>query len=476
MSDELFSFLQQDFRANKLRLGILTKRDTRMNALDPFAYRNYFNRLAVTNKKTALFEADGGYSMILPPTTLEVFEIAAQPDPPLVADPTLDDLEKRDKGLLRVAHALTTIKTHKVEVKKRSDEAGIMVAQAIIPTILPEAIAHLTSKWAAEMSTDHFSHMNEILEYIGTFQKNYSEIAELLIELLDEITVARSHTDIYTLMAKFEGFKNLQEECLTRLVLDDRIPLDTNYPPKTDAYILKRMIKKIAVNDGIARYRNTVQAWITKDGSLDTLTTKIRKQLLEYNPPEEQRLAIRTNQTSTSTHHHDYSASRSVALDNTIYQECDDQWETAEQDQLVGNVDTYMEPSYQPPAQDHIYPNSFQEMDHHHFPQVRAQVGRPLERTYQLPAGSQPSMWHEMYQPPSQRQRVDVPVPAPARIFNAQTTYRMIHTWYAMQSHGELVCLESLVLCCFVFHGAVIIIGFVGTIIRHGITIFTAQM
>ena len=288
--------------------------------------------------------------------------------------------------------------------------------------------------------------------------------------------MARSHTDIYTLMAKFETFKNLQEECLTRLVLDDRIPLDTNYPPKTDAYILKRMIKKIAVNDAIARYRNTVQSWITKEGSLDTLTTKVRKQLLEYNPPEEQRLAIRTNQTSTSAHHHDHSASRSVALDNTIYQECDDQWETAEQDQLVGNVDTYMEPSYQPPAQDHIYPNSFQEMDHHHFPQVRAQVGRPLERTYQLPAGSQPSMWHEMYQPPSQRQRVDVPVPAPARIFNAQTTYRMIHTWYAMQSHGELVCLESLVLCCFVFHGAVIIIGFVGTIIRHGITIFTAQM
>ena len=47
----------------------------------------------------------------------------------------------------------------------------------------------------------------------------------------------------------------------------------------------------------------------------------------------------------------------------------------------------------------------------------------------------------------------------------------MIHTWYAMQSHGKLVCLGSLLLCCFVFHGAVIIIGLVGTIIRYGITI-----
>ena len=52
-----------------------------MNALDPFAYRNYLNRLAVTNKMTALLEVNGGYSMILSPTTFTTFEEAAQPDP-----------------------------------------------------------------------------------------------------------------------------------------------------------------------------------------------------------------------------------------------------------------------------------------------------------------------------------------------------------------------------------------------------------
>ena len=414
MSGELFAFLRKDFSVKKLRLGILTKHNEKMDALDPYAYRNYLNKLVTTNKMTALFKEDGGYD-VLSPSVLASFEAGAVPDPPLVADPSPEQRTTHDKGLIRVSQCLSAIKTHKAEHKKRSDEAGILVTQGIIPTILPEAIAHLTSKWAANMSTDYFAHMNEILTFIGTFQKEYSDVSERLTNTLNEIGMARTHNDVHKLVAQFDAFISLQDEYLTRLVLDDRIPLDNNFPPKTDAYLLKQMIKKMDENPTIGRYRATVSTWIKKNRSFATLSVKLREQLDEYIPSGHHE--IRTNQASASTN--DMAPqSRIVEVNHTIFQDPQTsthaQWGGQQQEleameyhdvpQVHANVGRSLENTHQ-----YYLDQELEDMDYHHVPQVRAQVGRPLERTYQPAAGSQPSMWHEMYQPPSQRQRMDVP-------------------------------------------------------------------
>ena len=107
MSSELFAFLRTDFRAKKLRLGILTKHNDKMDALEPYAYRNYLNKVATTNKMTGLFQEDGGYD-VLSPTVLASFEQGAEPDPPLAANPSPDELAARDKGLIRVSQCLST--------------------------------------------------------------------------------------------------------------------------------------------------------------------------------------------------------------------------------------------------------------------------------------------------------------------------------------------------------------------------------
>ena len=157
MTNEHFQHQQQQFDKKPIRFQLLDHQGLKMNSLTTFAWLNYIKFAAQVNEMSTLFDDDGkgGYE-ILSDAAVQAYNTGKEPDHPLGPNPTLEEQEKWNKSLTRMANSTAALKADKVERRKRSDEAGRFLSEIMLPSIKPEAIALFTSKWATESDSDHF--------------------------------------------------------------------------------------------------------------------------------------------------------------------------------------------------------------------------------------------------------------------------------------------------------------------------------
>ena len=383
MTNEHFQHQQQQFDKKPIRFQLLDHQGLKMNSLTTFAWLNYIKFAAQVNEMSTLFDDDGkgGYE-ILSDAAVQAYNIGKEPDPPLGPNPTLEEQEKWNKSLTRMANSTAALKADKVERRKRSDEAGRFLSEIMLPSIKPEAIALFTSKWATQSDSDHFANMMEIMDYAKSFLTKYGNISESLTRLLDEIPIAQNHDDMHKVLAQFESFQAMQKEYLTvENAAGERVPKDPNYPAKTDIYIMERLRKKISEREPVKDYRTAVSTYIRNERTLPQLTTNIRRKLQEYEPNDLPVVPVRAHYAPSSN----------------------DQPQPVVQPIRANHVDGHSQPPSQmarhEEAKEDYYTEPFHHLHQYEEPDqswmdlpyqgeqtVHANVGRPLENQYQPPA------------------------------------------------------------------------------------------
>ena len=354
---ELFSCFRRDFNSNKLALGELVN-NQRMKSMDTIVFINYINKSAQLNSVSDLLKGDGGYQ-VLSAAARAAYEFGAVADPPLANNASDAEKEKFNKSLTRMSNSNAALIADRAALRKRSDEAGYFLNKVVLPGILSSAVRPFEAKWATVITPDHFANFKEIMAYVESFQEP-AKISEELELLFQEIGVAYSHSELSITLSQFEKIYTLQLEYLTRPSPNGmgRVPLDLNYPPKTDDYFIKKMIKKVAEKVPVLVYRTIIEQ---SRRTLPQLIDHLRGKLIRY-IPNDPVVPIRANLAGES---------RVVTVDNVIYQQPGAQFD--QRNQSIDH-DDYNTDSYQQ------YQGYFDEYDCHVDNQildqsVRANVG-----------------------------------------------------------------------------------------------------
>ena len=307
VKQELFSFFRRDFNSHKLALGELVH-GQRMKALETVAFMNHVTKSAQLNSVSDLLKGDGGYQ-VLTDAARAAYEFGALADPPLPNNASDAAKEKFNKSLSRMSNSNAALISDRAALRKRSDEAGYFLNKVVLPGILSSAVRPFEAKWAMVITPDHFSNLKEILAYVETFQEP-AQISEELDSLFPEIGVATTHSEVSITVSQFEKIYTLQQDYLTRPAPNgiNRQPLDSNYPPKTDEYFIKKMVKKVAEKLPVLVYRTIIEQW---KRTLPQLIDHLRGKLIKYTPNEPV-VPVRANLASES---------RVVTVDDVIYQE-----------------------------------------------------------------------------------------------------------------------------------------------------------
>ena len=316
---ELFDLFKRDFYSQRLTLGELVN-GRKMKSIETVAYLRWIKKSAQSNKVSALLQIDGGYQ-VLSKQARKAFTMGAKADPPLTDE--ADDAAKEvfRLSLLRMAASQTALQNDREAQRKRSEDAAWFMASVVMPSILPEALRPFEAQWEKNIVPDHFKNMQDILAHVVSFQDNYGQLSENFDALLSEIHVATTHGAVSIVLSQFELFAALQKEYLTGADEEgNNVPLDSNYPPKSDAYLLEKIIKKLGEKEPISAYRSTAERWKL---SFSALVVKLRQSLISYSPNEPD-VPIRD---------------RVVTLNTTVYQEDSIQYQPEGNDQQWGQYE-----------------------------------------------------------------------------------------------------------------------------------------
>ena len=279
----LFSFQQENLFRHPLYLGTLLPGDINENILRPLGYLDYLTTLAIKNGIGLLITNPlKGYKLLTDDQIAAFTEGARATDIP-GENATPAERKLFRETLASIASSQAALASNDGKLEQRSVDAGWLLQEAILIIIKPESIAHLLSR----EETYNYEILVRINEYVQTFTTNHERISAQLDTLVDEIVIATTYTQATKVIAQCEEMLRLNVKHLTRSVTDEDgvvtlTPLDSDYPPKTDTWIIGKLEKHLSEKHHITRLREMVTTAKKGGRTFKHLAKRLRDKMTEY--------------------------------------------------------------------------------------------------------------------------------------------------------------------------------------------------